>query len=184
MPIGKFHGIGPATAEKMHRLGIQNGSDLVRQTLPFLQQHFGKSATWYYNISRGENHREVKPNRVRKSSGSETTFAQDLSDLAAIEAKVIEMADDVWEWCTKADTYGRTVTVKIKYGDFTQVTRSHSFPTLLTTQNLLQQISLELIRSVFPLRSAVRLVGVTISNFNSKIDEADLQLDLLSCHKS
>jgi DNA polymerase IV len=129
LPIGKFHGVGPVTADKMNRLGILTGADLRKQSLAFLQQHFGKSGCWYYAIANGEDDRPVVPNRPRKSSGSETTFANDLTDPADIEVGVLAMAEQVWTWCEKGNAYGRTVTVKIKYADFRQATRS---PNLIT----------------------------------------------------
>lgn len=133
LPIGKFHGVGPVTAEKMNRLGIFIGSDMRKQSVAFLQQHFGRSGPWYHAIANGEDDRPVVPNRPRKSSGSEATFANDLTDTAGIEAGVLAMADQVWTWCEKADAFGRTVTVKIKYADFRQATRSHSLSAQITS---------------------------------------------------
>jgi DNA polymerase-4 len=126
LPVQRFHGVGPVTAAKMERLGIRTGSDLRRQSLAFLQHHFGKSGPWYYAIARGRDDRPVNPDRTRKSSGSETTFASDLTDPDAIEAGVAAMADDVWAWCEKTGSRGRTVTVKVKWADFQQSTRSRS----------------------------------------------------------
>ena len=113
LPVAKFHGVGPVTAAKMQRLGIQTGADLRAKSLAFLQQHFGKSATWYHNIANGDDERPVVANRPRKSSGSETTFERDLTSPAEIEAGAEAMADDVWGWCEKASAFGRTVTVKV-----------------------------------------------------------------------
>jgi DNA polymerase IV len=144
LPIGKFHGVGPVTAEKMNRLGILTGADLRKQSLTFLQQHFGKSGPWYHAIANGEDDRPVVPNRPRKSSGSETTFANDLTDPAGIEAGVLAMADQVWTWCEKANSFGRTVTVKVKYADFSQVTRSQSLSAQITSAVVLRQVSLDL----------------------------------------
>jgi DNA polymerase-4 len=120
LPVGRFHGVGPVTKAKMKRLGIHTGADLRARTLPELQQHFRKSGLWYYAIARGEDDRPVNPNRERKSSGSETTFDDDLIDPDAIEAGVLAMADDVWAWCEKTGARARTVTVKIKWADFQQ----------------------------------------------------------------
>src|ERR1700744_1567057 len=127
LAVGKFHGIGPVTADKMNRLGIQTGADLRTKSVEFLTQHFGKSGPWYYALSRGEDDRPVRPGRERKSSGSETTFSEDRSDPASIEAGVLEMADDVWAWCERTSAFGRGVTVKVKYADFRIVTRSRTF---------------------------------------------------------
>src|SRR5689334_2508295 len=137
LPVGKFHGVGPVTTAKMQRLGIQTGADLRTRTIEFLQQHFGKSAAWYLAIANGEDDRPVVANRPRKSSGSETTFERDLTASAEIEAGVEAMADDVWAWCEKAKAFGRTVTVKVKFADFQQVTRTRSFSTVIARHDLL-----------------------------------------------
>ena len=150
LAVSKFHGVGPKTAVKMRALGIETGADLRRQTLSFLQDHFGKSGLWYYDIARGRDDRPVQPDRERKSSGSETTFPEDLTDPVQIEAKVIEMADDVWAWCEKANSRGRTVTVKIKWADFQLSTRSRSLESAIQTRLGLHEVALDLIRSVFP----------------------------------
>jgi DNA polymerase-4 len=165
LPVAKFHGVGPATAARMHAAGIQTGADLKTWSLQDLQQHFGKAGGWYYAIVRGQDHRAVNPNRERKSSGSETTFGADLTDPAAIEAGVVAMADDVWAWCEKSGGRGRTVTVKIKWADFQQSTRSQSFARPIGSRAGLHEGALALIRSVFPPPKGIRLVGVTLSNF-------------------
>ena len=175
LPVGRFHGVGPVTARKMQRLGIETGADLRACPLPFLQQHFGSSAEWYYAIARGEDHREVNPYRERKSSGSETTFNEDLTEPAAIEAKLIGQADDVWDWCERAQSFGRTVTVKVKYRDFQIITRSRTQPAPVRSREALHEASLALIRSVLPPEKGIRLVGVTLSNFASDaIEEPEL----------
>ena len=168
LPIKKFHGIGPKTAERMNALGIFTGADLRSQTLGYLQQHFGKSGAWYFAISRGEDHRPVNPNRIRKSSGSETTFKTDLTLPADIERGVRSMADEVWEWCEKTQEFGRTVTVKIKYADFQQATRSRTVAAPVAAREALQAISVELVRSIYPPRLGIRLLGVTVSSFDGE----------------
>ena len=168
LPVAKFHGVGPKTVGKMRALGIETGADLRQQTLSFLQDHFGKSGSWYYDIARGRDDRSVQPDRERKSSGSETTFPEDLTDPVQIEAGVIAMANDVWAWCEKANSLGRTVTVKIKWADFQLSTRSRSMESAIQTRQGLHEVALDLIRSVFPPPKGVRLVGVTLSNFQSQ----------------
>lgn len=165
LPVSRFHGVGPVTAEKMKRLGIETGADLRSKPLAFLQRHFGSSAHWYHSIARGEDDRPVNPHRVRKSSGSETTFDRDLTEPSEIEAGVLRMADDVWAWCEGGGSFGRTVTVKVKYGDFRQITRRRSQPSAVDSHDGLRSAALELIRSVLPAEMGVRLVGVTVSNF-------------------
>ena len=164
LPVKRFHGVGPVTAEKMNRLGIETGADLKRQSLAFLQHHFGKSGAWYHGVARGEDLRPVNPDRERKSSGSETTFASDLVDPSEIEPGLDEMADDVWAWCEKAGSLGRTVTVKIKWADFQQSTRSRSFDEPVASKARLREIARLLVRSLYPPTRGVRLVGVTLSN--------------------
>jgi hypothetical protein len=105
------------------------------------------------------------PDRPRKSSGSETTFSNDLTAPADIEAGVQAMADEVWAWCEKAQAFGRTVTVKIKYADFQQTTRSRTLPANVTSQETLREVSVGLVRTVFPPTKGIRLVGVTLSGF-------------------
>jgi DNA polymerase-4 len=165
LAVARFHGVGPVTARKMHALRIETGADLRRQTLDFLRSHFGKSGDWYYELARGQDDRPVQADRERKSSGSETTFPEDLTDPAQIEAGVIAMADEVWAWCEKANSRGRTVTVKIKWANFQISTRSRSMETSIDTRNTLHEVALGLIRSIFPPAKGIRLVGVTISNF-------------------
>ena len=176
LPVTKFYGVGPVTAAKMHKLGIQTGADMKRQSLAFLQVHFGKSGPWYYDIARGRDDRPVRPDRERKSSGSETTFATDLTDPEAIEAGVLAMADDVWAWCEKSGGRGRTVTVKIKWADFQQSTRSRSLGAAVDSRAVLHEASLTLIRSVYPVPKGIRLVGVTLSNF--AVSEANVVAEL------
>src|SRR6476660_1451483 len=132
----------------MQRLGIQTGADLRTKSLAFLQQHFGKSAAWYLGIANGEDERPVVADRPRKSSGSETTFERDLTEPAEIEAGVQAMADDVWAWCEKAQAFGRTVTVKVKFADFRQATRSRTLPAIVTSQENLRNVSVSLVRTV------------------------------------
>jgi DNA polymerase-4 len=171
LPVARFHGVGPVTAARMTRLGIETGADLRAKSLTFLQQHFGSSAEWYYAIARGVDERPVNPNRERKSSGSETTFERDLIEDGEIEAAVLRQADDVWSWCDKAQAFGRTVTVKVKYADFQTVTRSRTHPALVDTQARLGEASIDLVRSILPTEKGIRLIGVTISNFERPTEE-------------
>lgn len=178
LPVGKFHGIGPVTARKMNRFGIVTGADLRSRSLTFLQQHFGKAGSWYHTIARGEDDRQVIANRPRKSSGTETTFFEDLTEPADIEAALLEMADEVWTWCEKVQTFGRTVTVKIKYADFQQATRSRTFAEQIRSQEALHCASLDLVRNVYPPAKGIRLLGVTVSGFDGEGPSLTGQLDL------
>ena len=166
LPVAKFHGVGPATAAKMHALGINTGADLKTWSLQDLQARFGKSGPWYFAIARGRDDRPVNTSRERKSSRSETTFNTALVGQMQIEAGVVEMANDVWAWCEKSSRRARTVTVKVKRADFQQSTRSQSSSSPpIHSRVLLHEASVGLIRSVFPPAKGIRLVGVTLSNF-------------------
>jgi DNA polymerase IV len=178
LPVAKFHGVGPKTTARMHALGIETGADLRRQALDFLQRNFGKAGSWYYEVARGQDDRPVQADRERKSSGSETTFSEDLIDPVQIEAGVIAMADDVWAWCEKTNARGRTVTVKIKWTDFQISTHSRSMEMTIRTQEKLRELALGLIRSVFPPPKGIRLVGVTLSNFQAQSGSEAVELPL------
>jgi len=178
LPVGKFHGIGPVTADKMKALGIHSGADLRACSLAFLQQHFGKSGAWYYDIARGEDDRPVKPDRIRKSSGSETTFTEDLTNSSDIEAGVRAMAEDVWAWCEKHQIFGHTVTVKIKYASFQIVTRSRTMRAPVDTREKLDEISIGLVRSIYPVTTGVRLLGVSLSKLGAASGADQLELGL------
>lgn len=175
LPVAKFHGVGPVTAAKMTRLGIITGADLRTKSLAFLTQHFGRAGSWYYDIARGHDDRPVVANRERKSSGSETTFDRDLTDTVKIEAGVLRMADDVWQWCEKTGARGRTVTVKVKWQDFQNCTRSRTLTSPVSDRASLQAHSLALVRSLYPIRTGIRLVGVTLSQFR-RHEEPEISL--------
>jgi DNA polymerase-4 len=170
LDVARFHGVGPKTAEKMKRLGIQTGADLKAQSLEFLEQYFGKSGTYYHAIARGNDERRVVPNRPRKSVGSETTFMEDLGRPQEIEEGVDSVLDDVWSYCERTGIAGRTVTVKIKYADFQIVTRSRTLPAPVASRDELARTSVALVRTIFPLEKRVRLLGVSLSNMAERPD--------------
>src|SRR5579864_5144591 len=126
LPVRKFHGVGPATAKKMARLGIGTGLDLRAQTLALLQQHFGKAGAYYYWAARGVDERPVRADRIRKSVGADNTFSTDLTNLDAMIAELDPLIDKVWRHCESDGSRGRTVTLKIKFADFEIITRSRS----------------------------------------------------------
>ena len=177
LPVKAFHGIGPAIAGKMERLGIITGADLRERSLAFLVQHFGKSGAWYHGIARGVDERAVVPNRERKSFGSETTFHEDLHQPEKIEAGLQEMADDVWTWCEKTGIRGRTVTIKVKWQDFQISTRSRTLAYEIADRATLRTQSFDLVRSLYPLRTGIRLVGVTLSHLGKMGETAQSVFD-------
>lgn len=179
LPISRFYGVGEVTERKMKALKIETGEDLHRQSLEFLIHHFGRSGPWFHDIARGVDERPVIPDRERKSSGSETTFETDLFDTTRIEAEVVALADQVFGWCEKAEKFGRTATVKVKYADFEQVTRRRSLPGPIANADTLRLVAQDLVRAVYPLRAGVRLLGVTVSNLETRSAGAADQTALL-----
>ncbi|HYZ22254.1 MAG TPA: DNA polymerase IV [Rhodopila sp.] len=171
LPVGRFHGVGPATEAKMHRLGIRTGADLRNCTEAFLTRHFGKSGIHFHKIARGVDERPVVPDRPRKSAGSETTFPRDLASEQEILDALTGLIDDVWNWRERSGIGGRTVTVKVKYADFELTTRSRTYARPIADRGELAQAGRELATSVFPLRKPIRLLGVAMSNFDVPVLE-------------
>jgi DNA polymerase-4 len=164
LPIKKFHGVGPATAAKMARLGIETGLDLKAKTLPFLQHSFGKAGRYYYLIARGVDERQVSADRARKSIGAENTFARDIHDRESALTELKPIIDKVWRLCESMAIRGKTVTLKVKYADFQQVTRSRTNKSPISTQEELEGLSYELLNSIFPAAKGVRLLGISLSS--------------------
>ncbi|CCG09740.1 DNA polymerase IV [Pararhodospirillum photometricum] len=150
LPVKKFHGIGPATAAKMEHLGILTGADLRAHSIEFLRAHFGKSGGWYYQISRGIDDRPVEPHRERKSIGAEDTFPEDIFSLAPARREIGDLAAKVWHHGEAKGLTGRTVTLKVKYADFHQVTRSRTLDHPVREAAELAAIALELLAPLFP----------------------------------
>ncbi|GAA2814199.1 DNA polymerase-4 [Aminobacter aminovorans] len=179
LAVKKFHGVGPATAAKMERLGILTGADLKARPLPFLQQHFGKAGAWYYKIARGIDERPVQPDRPRKSVGAEDTFAVDIFDLEAARAEVTALVAKVWRHCEAKSLYGRTVTLKVKFADFQQITRSRTVGTAIDNASDVEEVARNLLAPLFPTAKGVRLIGVTLSSFDDDQREEQDQLSLM-----
>jgi DNA polymerase IV len=179
LPVGKFHGVGPATAAKMNSLGIHTGHDLRECELTFLVKTFGKAGRFYYWIARGVDERPVRPNRERKSIGAETTFLEDLTDFDSMRAALAELAAKVWRHCETANMRGKTVTLKVKYFDFQTVTRSRTFLSAVAGEAELSAISIDLLARSNPSKG-VRLLGVTLSNLEAtgKVEPFQAQMTL------
>ena len=178
LAVGQFHGVGPVTAARLNGLGIFSGADLRAQSVEFLHRHFGKVGRYYFAIARGEDERPVVADRLRKSMGSETTFPQDLTQVADLLEALQPLLEDVWEYCQRSGIRGRTVTLKVKFGDFRQVTRSRSGVGLVSGPEVLGRICRELVEGLLPLGNGVRLLGVTLSNLSNAQEGAGRQLTL------
>src|ERR1700755_3512703 len=146
LPVGKFHGIGPATSEKMNSLGLYTGLDMRNHTLEFMQANFGKAGAYYYWISRGVDNREVRANQIRKSVGAENTFSSDLTEFEPMVSELQPLIDKVWRHCTEKGSRGRTVTLKIKFNDFETITRSRSTSAVVSTREDLKLHAVALLK--------------------------------------
>lgn len=166
LTVDQFHGIGPATAQKMRALGIETGADLRKLDLPTLMRHFGKSAPFYYGISRGIDERPVVVNRERKSLGTEQTYLSDLQKKDEAEAALGLIATKLWLQVQRKQLTGRTVTLKIKYANFRQITRARTLPAPITSETCLNETGQSLFASLFPLHTGVRLLGLTLSSLS------------------
>jgi DNA polymerase-4 len=178
LPIEKFHGVGPATAGKMHGLGIQTGADLARLSMEEMIVRFGNSADYWFKLARGIDDRQVNPDRERKSIGAEDTFADDISTIDEARKMVMPLIDKVWNACEKRDLAGRTATLKVKFANFEQITRSKSQTGPFRTHTGLDQLVDALLLQEFPPRAPVRLLGVTISNFVSNDERVEDQIEM------
>jgi DNA polymerase-4 len=170
LPIGKFHGIGPVTRDRMERLGIRAGGDLRAQTLSFLRQHFGKAGTYYYSLARGVDERPVCADRIRKSVGAETTFRADLFTLDEARAALEPLIGKVWSYCEESSIRGRTVTLKARYADFRQVTRSRTVEAPVGSRGEVEVLVSALLEPLFPVSQGLRLLGVTLSSLAASIE--------------
>src|SRR6478735_1286527 len=178
LPVARFHGVGPVTAKKMERLGILTGADLRDWSLPALQAKFGSSADWYWRIARGIDEREVKPDRPYKSVSAERTFGEDLRDPDRLAAELTRIAGYAWDRVKRAEVEGRTVTLKVKYGDFTIITRSKSFAGPVPDQETFGAAGQALLSALHPLSKGIRLLGLGLHNLTEINCEAPAQLGL------
>ncbi|MGX5722390.1 DNA polymerase IV [Shinella zoogloeoides] len=178
LAVKKFHGVGPATASKMERLGILTGADLKAKSLSFLQEHFGKSGAWYYDIARGIDHRRVDPDRERKSVGAEDTFAVDIADLGEAKRELEPLVAKVWGRCEAHGMSAKTVTVKIRFADLQIITRSRSVPTVYADRDAVLAAAEMLLQGAYPFPKKVRLLGVTLSSLEQGDGTAEAQLEL------
>jgi len=177
LDISKFHGVGKATQKKMELLGIYSGKDLKQWDEVDLVKQFGKSGHHYYRIARGIDHREVKPDRIRKSIGKERTFSEDVSDLEWIETFIRELSNKVAAAMEKLDAEGKTVTLKIRYKNFETVTRSVSVQHYVSSAGDLAEMAVQLLNETEAGTREVRLIGVTVSNLNLEALQAGKQLE-------
>ncbi len=176
LAIGKFYGIGEVTEKKMISLGIKTGKDLKHFTQSELIRHFGKSGSFYYNIVRGHDFREVEPYRTRKSIGAENTFAVDILDKPSVFAELDDIADVLWDRVERSDAKGKTLTLKVKYDDFESITRSISFKNFIDSKETILKFGHKLLTGTEAGKRKIRLIGLSISNLQSGEEEESAQL--------
>jgi DNA polymerase IV len=168
LPIEKFHGIGQATATKLHDMGIFSGADLRERSEIELMQHFGKMGRFYYAIARGEDDRAVVPNRIRKSISVENSFDPDLSDRVMIETALRQVAIDLFDRLAQVNVKGQTLTLKVKFADYSQVTRSTTQGSVMTELRLIQSLAQQLLKGLDLGVQSVRLLGLGVSKLDNE----------------
>ena len=166
LSVNKFYGVGKVTAAKMNNLGIFNGLDLKKKPLEELTKIFGKSGTYYYNIVRGIQHSTVKPNRIRKSIAAERTFSENISSEVFMLERLHKIAEELERRMIASETKGKTITLKIKYSDFTQQTRSKTVQNFIQKKDEIMQIVKELLYQE-KFKNSVRLLGISFSNLDT-----------------
>ena len=166
LDVKKFFGVGKVTKEKMYRLGIFTGKDLKAKTEAYLEEHFGKSGRFYYHVVRGVHNSSVKPSRTQKSLAAERTFNENIASELFMLDRLEEIAQEVERRLTKSKVAGKTVTLKIKYSDFTLQTRSKTLPFYIVAQSLIMETVRELLFQE-KMKDSVRLLGISMSNLNN-----------------
>jgi len=177
LPIRKFYGVGKVTTEKMYQLGIFTGMDLKSKSLEFLEKHFGKSGGFYYNVVRGIHNSEVKSSRIAKSVAAEHTFDINLSSEIFMIEQLEQIAGVLEKRLKKKNVSGKTVTLKIKYSDFTQQTRSKTMPYFIADKGLILETVKELLYQE-RMKDSVRLLGISMSNLNTEVKKAVVAVQL------
>ncbi len=165
LPVKRFHGVGPVTAAKMAGLGILTGADLRDRSLEELTRHFGSSASYFHRAAHGEDDRPVVSDRPLKSVGAERTFDVDLSDEADLMAALVPVIDAAWARIARSGAAARTLTLKVKFGDFRTINRSRTLPVPIGGRSELADIGADLLRGLLPVDTGIRLLGLTLSGF-------------------
>jgi DNA polymerase-4 len=183
LPVRRFHGVGPRGAEKMARLGIETGADLAAKDLAFLRANFGSFAEYLFRAARGVDLRQVRADRPRKSVGGERTFFDDIAGTEALRTTMDEIVEIVWARIERSGARGRTVTLKLRYADFTTITRARSLHHFVADKAEFSALGHALLEDLLPLPQPIRLMGLTLSALEQSEDERreakDGQLSLL-----
>jgi DNA polymerase IV len=178
LPIHKFYGIGKVTAEKMQGLGIQSGKELREQSLVFLTRNFGKIGQYFYDISRAIDHRAVEPHREMKSISVENTYHEDLKTIEAIQTAIEDLIPTLLKRIEKYNAKGKTLTLKIKFADFEQITRSKTTEEIFNSDKNIGFVLDQMLQNLQPFETGIRLLGIGVSNFKEVIEGLPKQLKL------
>jgi DNA polymerase-4 len=178
LPVKRFHGVGPVTAAKMERLGILTGADLAQWPIKQLEAHFGSSGRWYWRIARGIDEREVKTDRPYKSVSAERTFDFDYSEGEDLRRELTRVAGYAWQRIERSEVKGRTVTLKVKFADFTLITRSRSFVSPVPDQAAFEAAGQALLDALLPVPKGIRLLGLGLHSMVEEEESAPRQLGL------
>lgn len=171
LPVKDFFGVGKVTAEKMKELGIFKGKDLLRFSLQELTTYFGKSGSFFHSIARGIDHRPLKANRERKSIGAERTFNENILDKESLKKELLRVSDIVWERYEASNNRAKAVSLKIKFKDFTQITRAKTTIKPIISKHFFLTTLLALYHQNYNEELPVRLIGATLSNFVNKDED-------------
>ncbi len=174
--IEKFFGIGKVTAERMHEIGIFFGRDLRSRSKDRLRQYFGKSGVVYYDLCRGVDLREVNPYRKAKSVGAESTFSENISDKEEMKRRIVVIADILWKRILHRQKFGKTLTLKLKFADFKQITRSKTVAYLINSPDKIKKIAFDLLEQLDLRTVSVRLIGISVSNMELRKSSPHVQL--------
>lgn len=177
LPIKKFYGVGKVTTDKMYQLGVFTGLDLKSKSLDFLEKHFGKAGSFYYDVVRGIHNSEVKSDRITKSVAAEHTFDSNLSSEIYMLERLETIAQSLERRLKKHDLAGKTITLKIKYSDFTQQTRSKTVPYFISDKELILDTVKELLYQE-RMKDSVRLLGISLSNLNTDVKKVLVSVQL------
>ena len=170
LPVKRFHGVGPVTAAKMEKLGILTGADLAQWPIEQLEAHFGSSGGWYWRIARGIDEREVKPDRPYKSVSAERTFDVDYSQPEDLRRELARVAGYAWQRIERSEVRGRTVTLKVKFADFSLITRSKSFVQPVPDSAAFEAAGQALLEALLPVPKGIRLLGLGL---HSMVDDGE-----------
>ena len=178
LPVKRFHGVGPVTAAKMEKLGIVTGADLAAWPIEQLEAHFGSSGRWYWRIARGIDEREVNSDRPYKSVSAERTFDVDYVEADDLRRELSRVAGYAWQRIERSEVQGRTVTLKVKFGDFSLITRSRSFSSPISDFAAFEAAGLALLNALIPVPKGVRLLGLGLHSIIEQQESAPRQLGL------